>query len=77
MKNIGGLLVLFGAGSFVLGLVGYEFTLLMWVDTWGPVVGWVIRGALIVVGAILWVMGNKAESSQVPESDAVYPGQTD
>ena len=69
MKNIGGLMVLFGAGSFLLGLVGYEFRLMMWVDTWGPTVGWAIRGALVVVGAVLWIMGNKSESAQPQQSD--------
>ena len=68
MKNIGGLMVLLGAGWFVLGLFGYEFTLLMWVDNWGPTVGWVIRGVLIVVGAALWFMGDKQESAHVQES---------
>lgn len=70
MKSIGGLMVLLGAGSIVLGFMGLEFKLLMWVDTWGPTVGWVIRGALIVVGAALWLVGNKAESAQGQETDA-------
>ena len=70
MKNIGGIMVLFGAGSFVLGLIGYEFSLMMWVDNWGTAVGHVIRGALIVVGGALWFVGNKAELDQVQESDA-------
>ena len=68
MKSIGGLMVLFGAGSIVLGFIGYEFTLMMWVDNWGPTVGWIIRGALIVVGGALWLMGAKSESE--PESDS-------
>lgn len=70
MKNIGGLMVLFGAGSFVLGLIGYEFSLLMWIDSWGIVVGNVIRGALVVIGSALWLIGAKAESGQ-PEESAV------
>lgn len=69
MKNIGGLMVLFGAGSFVLGLIGYEFSLLMWIDNWGTTVGYVIRGALIVVGGALWLMGANAESGQSQESE--------
>jgi len=70
MKNIGGLMVLFGAGSLVLGMIGFEFSLMMWVDNWGTTVGYVIRGALIVVGGALWLMGNSAESGQPQESDA-------
>jgi len=70
MKNIGGLMVLFGAGSMLLGFVGYEFTLMMWVDIWGPTVGWIIRGALVVVGGFLWLQGNKLDGGQIEESDA-------
>jgi hypothetical protein len=67
MQGIGGLLVLLGAGSFVLRYINMEFTLVSWVDNWGPGVGNGIRIALIVVGAILWFMGRqqaaKADSS--------------
>ena len=70
MKNIGGLMVLFGAGSLVLGLIGFEFSLMMWVDNWGTTVGYLIRGALIVVGGVLWLMGDSGESGQPQESDA-------
>ena len=58
MKGIGGLLVLFGAGSMVLSLMDKEFQLLMWIDTWGTGVGWGIRIALIVLGAGLWLMAS-------------------
>ena len=70
MKSIGGLMVVFGAGSIVLGLIGMEFSLLMWVDNWGPTVGWAIRGTLIVVGALLWLLGPDYEASQLEESTA-------
>jgi len=59
MKQIGGLLVLLGAGSFVMHWFDMEFRLLMWIDNWGPAVGLVIRIGLIVVGAALWLAGNK------------------
>jgi hypothetical protein len=63
MKRIGGLMVLLGAGSAVLGLVGMEFRLLMWIELWGPAIGWMIRGALVVVGAGLWLVGHKQEAA--------------
>ena len=69
MKSIGGWMVIFGLGSFVLGLIGYEFTLLMWVDNWGSAVGWIIRGALVVVGGLLWFTGNNEETANLQESD--------
>ena len=63
MKNIGGLLVLLGAGSFVLNMMGREFMLIAWIESWGPTVGVAIRIGLIVVGVALWFMGNKKESA--------------
>lgn len=54
MKSFGSLLMLMGAGSFVLNMIGYEFSLLMWIDMWGEMAGWAIRGAMVVVGAGLF-----------------------
>lgn len=72
MKNIGGLMVLFGGGSMLLGFIGYEFSLMMWVDNWGTGVGWVIRAAVIVVGAVLWFkgQGEDVDDGHFEESDA-------
>jgi len=62
MKQIGGLMALLGAGSFVLNMMGREFSLLMWIDAWGPTAGTAIRIGLVVVGAGLWFLGNKQET---------------
>ena len=70
MKSLGGLMFLFGAGSMLLGLIGYEFTLMMWVDNWGPTVGWGIRIALAVVGGFLWLTGKDAEAPAEESSAA-------
>ena len=63
MKGIGGLLVLLGAGSFALNMMDREFTVISWIDNWGPTVGMAIRVGMIVVGAALWFMGNKKETA--------------
>ena len=47
----------FGVGSIILHFVGMQFIILAWIDLWGPTIGWVIRGALTVVGAALWLIG--------------------
>ena len=52
----------FGVGSAVLYFLNMEFILLSWIDLWGTTVGWVIRSALAVIGAFLWVIGNHAEA---------------
>jgi hypothetical protein len=63
MQGIGGFLVLMGAGSFVLHYMNMEFTLLSWVDNWGVGIGNGIRIAMIVVGAILWLLGRKSAAA--------------
>ena len=59
MKTLGGWLFFFGIGSIILNYLGREFVLLSWIDTWGPTVGWGIRIALAVIGAVLWLVGGK------------------
>ena len=54
MKSFGSLLLFFGIGSIVLNFVGYEFSLLMWIDNWGETVGWAIRSGMVIVGAGLY-----------------------
>ena len=66
MKGFGGFLVLMGAGSFVLHLMNMEFTLVSWVDNWGPGIGNGIRIAMIVVGGIVWFLGKDSEKQAAP-----------
>ncbi|TXH77828.1 MAG: hypothetical protein E6Q88_00410 [Lysobacteraceae bacterium] len=63
MKTLGLWLFIFGAGSFLLNVFGMEFRLLSWIDNWGPTVGIAIRVGLVVVGAVLWLLGNKQEKA--------------
>ena len=64
MQGFGGLLVLLGAGSFVLHYMDMEFKLLGWVDNWGAGVGTGIRVAMVVVGAIVWYLGRQQAGKQ-------------
>ena len=66
MKKIGGYLLFFGIGSIVLNLVGFEFILLMWIDSWGAEIGWGIRIGFIALGAIMMVLGPKEEVESEP-----------
>lgn len=63
MKSIGMWMAILGVGSFILNMMGREFSLLSWIDSWGPTVGIGIRVGLIVVGAILFFMGMKQEKA--------------
>jgi hypothetical protein len=66
MRQAGTWLFIFGVGSMLLNLVGMEFRLLMWVDSWGPTVGWSIRGGIAALGAVLFLLGRKVEGAGVP-----------
>ena len=56
--------MLLGAGSFILNMLGMQFTLIMWIDNWGPTVGLIIRIAMIIVGAGLWFAAMRQESAE-------------
>ncbi len=54
MRQIGAFIAILGAGSFVLNMMGLEFQLLMWIDTWGTGIGTGIRAAMIVLGGAMF-----------------------
>ena len=64
MKSWGMWLFIFGAGSFVLNMLGMEFVILGWIDNWGPTVDTAIRVGLMVVGALMWLVGRKQAAAQ-------------
>lgn len=63
MKSVGGFLFIFGVGSMILHMLQREFVILMWIDNWGPSVGWGIRVAMAVIGGIMWLMANRSEAT--------------
>lgn len=67
MKTIGGYMFFFGVGSIILHFLNMQFLILSWIDTWGATTGWAIRGALSVVGAVLWLVGNAQEAKLAQE----------
>ena len=67
MKSIGSTLLFFGIGSVVLFFMEREFVILSWIENWGETAAWSIRGAMIVIGAALWFIGNKQESETQEE----------
>lgn len=68
MRSLGGFMILMGAGSFVLNMMDMQFTLLMWIDNWGPTVGIAIKVGLIILGALLLVATRSPGAAQ--EEDA-------
>ncbi|HSI82709.1 MAG: hypothetical protein ACAI35_16300 [Candidatus Methylacidiphilales bacterium] len=63
MKQFGIYLLIFGIGSVLLHFIGLEFRLLMWIETWGEEVGWAIRAAMVILGVILFVVGQSQEAA--------------
>ena len=57
LTSIGGFLALAGVLSSVLYFIDYNLRILMWIDLWGPIVGWLIRGGAIVLGLVFLVLG--------------------
>jgi hypothetical protein len=43
-----------------------EFSLLAWVDNWGVGIGNGIRVAMIVIGAVLWLLGRQTAAKEAP-----------
>jgi hypothetical protein len=69
MRSIGGLLMLFGIGSFILKTMDREFRLLQWIDNWGESTGNIIRVALAVVGLVLVVLSFKKKPAAGANDD--------
>jgi hypothetical protein len=67
MKSLGMWLAIIGAGSFLLNLIGFEFSLLAWIDNWGTGTGVGIRIGLIVVGGALFFLGSKKQQDTPQE----------
>ncbi len=65
-SSIGGMLAFFGLFSSVLSFFGYNLKILMWIDSWGPTVGWIIRiGLILVGGALFFLFREKEEEIEV------------
>ncbi len=57
LSSIGLFIAIAGIASIILSFFNYNLQILMWIDTWGVVIGWVIRISLIVIGAGLFIVG--------------------
>lgn len=68
LRSFAGFAAAAGLASIVLNLVGYNLRILMWIDLWGDVVGWMIRGGLLVGGAAAYFLlpSAQAEEQQAP-----------
>ena len=56
MRGFGILLLILGAGSFILREMNMEFRLMKWVDSWGESNGVYIRIGIAALGLVLLVL---------------------
>jgi len=55
-KAAGPVLVLAGVLSIVLYFLGLNLRILVWIDAWGPVVGWGLRLGVIALGVVFFLL---------------------
>lgn len=65
LAYIGSFLASAGVFSIVLYFMDFNLRILLWIDLWGDVVGWMIRGGMVVLGAGLW-LASKIIKSKTP-----------
>lgn len=70
MKSFGGFLVFAGIASFVLHFANLNLRVLLWIDNWGNSTGMVIRGGVVLLGAVLYLMGSASQKRQEKEAQA-------
>ena len=66
MESFGRLLVGAGAFSALLSFINYELTVLIWIETWGSGVAWLIRFGLFAVGALLIITAQRGVTAEQP-----------
>ena len=74
MRLFGIILIIVGAISAILFFLDKNFVLLDWINTWGSQVGWGIRGFLILLGIILFIVGKAAEEEEAEEEAEAHKG---
>lgn len=67
MKSIGSFMFIIGVLAIVLNFFDRVPKILVWIYEWGDGVAWVIKIALVVVGGILYLMGNNSEKEPKQE----------
>ena len=74
MRLFGIFLIIVGAISAILFFLDKNFVLLDWINTWGSQVGWGIRGFLMLLGIILFIVGKAAEEEEAEEEAEAHKG---
>jgi len=62
MKKIGGILVFLGLFAIVLNFLDRVPSVLIWIYNWGEGAAWAIMIALVVIGAVLFLIPGKKKN---------------
>jgi len=57
LYSAGGFLALAGIISIALYFIDWNLSVLMWIDIWGPTMGWIIRIGVTAIGVIMFAIG--------------------
>jgi len=68
MQTIGTYMALAGVISTVLHFLGMNLKILIWINMWGPTMGWVIRLGLIALGVLLMIVFSGGQETEKGES---------
>ncbi|MEL6289807.1 MAG: hypothetical protein AAFQ42_10640 [Pseudomonadota bacterium] len=60
MHLVAGAVLIFGLGAFIAQLFATDLAAFAWMDQWGVEVGWGIRAAVVILGAVLWLVSQRA-----------------
>ncbi len=63
MRSIGSALILLGVLAIGLDFINMVPKVLRWIYAWGNEVAWMIKGGIVVVGIILYIIGKPSEES--------------
>lgn len=61
MKKIGSIMVFYGAFAIILNFFDAVPRIMFWIYNWGETIAWAIKIAFVILGGILWLIGNKSE----------------
>jgi len=75
LAPIGAFLAIAGVLSILLHFFGYNLKVLLWIDLWGPTVGWIIRVGVIVLGAALFLLSKSGEAATSEASEKRGEGE--
>ena len=67
MRIFGAFLIILGALSTALFFLDMNFIFLNWINTWGTQIGWGIRGFMILLGIVLYIVGKAADEEEAEE----------